>query len=201
MSRRTSDHKNDRRDLPDRRHPQTPSRNNYAPEVSSRLQQSWVPSSNTSIRSSSPSDFGNESTANHETSTDSQPARTHDRLHLRGHVSPNSSPADQSQPRTPRRQRTSVSGFNPQAAEFSPSPPQPTYAQLVPLEGSAEAQHADRLRYINQIEDDLDREEAMSDFIWDQATNWTPEALAREKEELELKKREEFFGQFRKSKK
>ncbi|SPJ70612.1 uncharacterized protein FTOL_00340 [Fusarium torulosum] len=204
MSGRVSDLKKDRRDLPDRRLPQT-SHNSYAPEVSSRLQQSWVPSSNTSNRSASPSDnFGNEKTANGEASTDSQlaqPTRTQDRLHLRGHDSPNSSPPDQSQPHTPRRHRASLSGFNPEAVEFSPSPPQAAYAQLVPHDNFPEAQRANRLRYINQIEDDRDREEAMNDFIFDQATPWTHEDLAREKEELELKRREELFGKFRKSSK
>jgi hypothetical protein len=38
----------------------------------------------------------------------------------------------------------------------------------------------------------------MNDFIFDQATTWTPEDLAREKEELELKRREEMFAKFRK---
>jgi hypothetical protein len=204
MSGHVSNLKKGRHDLPDRRLPQTPSHNNYVPEVSSRLQQSWVPSSNTSNRSASPSDFGNENTANGEASTDSQLAqktRTQDRLRLRGHDSPNSSPPDQSQPHTPRRHRASISGFNPEAVEFSPSPPQAAYAQLVPHDNSPEAQRANRLRYINQIEDDRDREEAIKDFIFDQVTPWTSEDLAREKEELELKRREELFGKFRKSSK
>jgi hypothetical protein len=84
--------------------------------------------------------------------------------------------------------------------EFSPSPPQAAYAQLAPYDNSPEAQRANRLRYINQIEDYRDREEAMNDFIFDQATPCTREDLAREKEELELQRRKEQFEKYRKSK-
>ncbi|CAJ0538893.1 Ff.00g067800.m01.CDS01 [Fusarium sp. VM40] len=204
MSGRASHHKKDRRDLPDRRLPQTPSRNSYVPEVSSRLQQSWVPSSNTSNRSASPYDsFGNEYTPNSQTSTNSRPGqstRAQGHLHLRGYESPNSSPAGPSQPHTPLHLRGSHPGFNPQAVEFSPSPPRSAYAQPASYDNSPEAQRANRLSHINQMEDFRDREEAMNDFIFDQATPCTREDLAREKEELELQRRKEQFEKYRKSK-
>ncbi|KAH6968225.1 hypothetical protein HG530_007688 [Fusarium avenaceum] len=205
MSGRASHHKKDRRDLPNRRLDQTPSRNNkYAPEVSSRLQHSWVPSSNASTRSASPYDnFGNGNTPYSEASTNARLAqsnRAQNHLHLRGYESPNSSPAGPSRPHTPIHLRSSHPGFNPHAVEFSPSPPRSAYAQLAPYDNSPEAQRANRLRHINQIEDFRDREEAMNDFIFDQATPCTREDLAREKEELELQRRKEQFEKYRKSK-
>ncbi|KAJ4267509.1 hypothetical protein NW762_003616 [Fusarium torreyae] len=59
MSRRVSDLQGDHIDLPNRRLPNYQVRSSHVPEVSSRLQQSWVPSSSSSSRSTDSSEQGN----------------------------------------------------------------------------------------------------------------------------------------------
>jgi hypothetical protein len=134
---------------------------------------------------------------------------TSQNLYLRGMSDPKTpSPVSPGSSNTPIPR--SVPSFNPEAAEFSPtvssvntprsafsSPADPNSVESS-VQKYREAQREDRLRQINMIEDDLDREEAMNDFIWDQHTEWSSEDLAKEKEEKELEERREKYGHHRK---
>ncbi|RGP70138.1 hypothetical protein FSPOR_4250 [Fusarium sporotrichioides] len=91
-------------------------------------------------------------------------------------------------PTTPR-------SFNPEAAAFTPADPSSVESSA---KKSIEEQRAERLRQINLIEDFLDREEAMNDFIWEQHTEWSAEDLAKEKEEKELEERRQKYGRYHK---
>ncbi|CEF75905.1 hypothetical protein FGSG_13767 [Fusarium graminearum PH-1] len=97
-------------------------------------------------------------------------------------------------PSTPNRRST----FNPQADPFTPttssSSTDPSSAGSSAKKPSVQDQREERLRQINLIEDERDREDAMNDFIWDQHTDWTAEELEREKEELELEERRRRFA-------
>ncbi|KAM0352338.1 hypothetical protein ACHAPU_002003 [Fusarium lateritium] len=278
MSRRIPDLKNAHVDLPGRRLLTISLRTSHVPEVSSRLQKSWVPSSTATIRSSPPSDNGNNGTTNYDAVTDyhlalaqqmrlsdilvqperpphgsmrlsdgsvfpeappgfeethrgssslynptiedilslsesssestedtSSPNVTPNRLHLRGHDSPTSSSVGRSQPSTPSARYALASAFNPEATEFSPSPSamsSPLHTHAQPFHGYddfVQAERANKLRSVNKIEDDRDREEAMNDFIFDQATPWTPKDEAWDKEEKELNRRQKRFGRYRKT--
>lgn len=133
------------------------------------------------------------------------PSGTSQRLHLRGlsdaTTPPPTRPGSSSSSRTPIPR-----SFNPEASEFSPtvsvnSTPRSAYASPTDANGVESsvqrylaAQRENRLRQINQIEDERDREEAMNDFIWNQHTEWSAEDLAKEKEEKELQERREKFG-------
>ncbi|KAM0548176.1 hypothetical protein ACHAPJ_009974 [Fusarium lateritium] len=59
MSRRVSNLQGDHIDLPNRRLPNYQARSSHVPEVGSRLQQSWVPSSSSFSRSTDSSEQGN----------------------------------------------------------------------------------------------------------------------------------------------
>ncbi|KAM0397767.1 hypothetical protein ACHAQC_003428 [Fusarium culmorum] len=128
------------------------------------------------------------------------------RLHLRG-MSNRSDETDQDRgdgksprgkssgnPSTPNRRST----FNPHAETFTPttssSSTDPSSADSSAKKLSIRYQREERLRQINLIEDERDREDAMNDFIWDQHTNWTAEELEKEKEELELEERRRRFA-------
>ncbi|KAL6922304.1 hypothetical protein FSST1_006330 [Fusarium sambucinum] len=115
-------------------------------------------------------------------------------LHLRG-----MSGFDQVQP------PSGSSSFNPEAAPFTPTAPTafvntPDSSPADPqsVEKSPEDKRAQRLREINAIEDERDREDAMNDFIWEQHTEWSAEDLAKEKEEKELEERRQKFGRHHK---
>ncbi|KAJ4122742.1 hypothetical protein NW768_010184 [Fusarium equiseti] len=49
-------------------------------------------------------------------------------------------------------------------------------------------------REISEIEDERDREEAFSDYIWKQHVEWSAEDLRKEKERNELEERRQRFG-------
>ncbi|KAF4991009.1 hypothetical protein FGRMN_8130 [Fusarium graminum] len=260
MPHRILDLKNGRSDLPSHRLPGTSLRTSHVPEVSSRLQQSWVPCSTASARSylsfdnarqmclgdipvrpgrplhgsirlsdgsvfpESPPGFAEAhrgtrslynptienilslSDSSSESAEDnSSPSVTPNRLHLRGHDSPTSPPVGRSQPSTPPARNALVSIFNPEATEFSPCPsavssPRGSHAQ--PVHGCdtfVQAERANKLRSVNKIEDDRDREEAMNDFIFDQATPWIPEDEVWEKERRKLNRHHERLGRHRKT--
>lgn len=63
-----------------------------------------------------------------------------------------------------------------------------TYAQYLENERVA------NYRKISRIEDERDREEAFSDYIWDQHVDWSAEDLRKEKEQKELEERRQRFG-------
>ncbi|KAF5663739.1 hypothetical protein FHETE_7444 [Fusarium heterosporum] len=260
MPHRIPDFKSDRDNLSSHHLPGTSLRTSHVPEVSSRLQQSWVPRSTASARSSPPLDNAQQmclgdtlvrpgrpphgsirlfdgsvfpeappgfaeghrgtssmynptiedilllsESSSESTEDNPSPSVTPNHLHLRGHDSPTSPPVSRSQPSTPPARNTLASIFNPKATEFSPCPssvssPRKPHAQ--PVHGCdtfVQSERANKFRSVIEIEDDRDREEAMNDFIFDQATPWALEDEAREKEKRELNRRQERLGHHRKT--
>ncbi|KAH7193823.1 uncharacterized protein B0J16DRAFT_317483 [Fusarium flagelliforme] len=57
-----------------------------------------------------------------------------------------------------------------------------------------ESERVGNYRKISEIEDDRDREDAFSDYIWDQHVDWSAEDLRKEKEQQELEERRQRFG-------
>ncbi|KAL5584453.1 hypothetical protein FOVSG1_013842 [Fusarium oxysporum f. sp. vasinfectum] len=117
----------------------------------------------------------------------------------------------------------SITTFNPEASEFTPSPtgpgmdnPEATDFALSPtgsgmityeevgvegfggLKANSQAPMVDTIQdtysQILAIEDERDREDAINDFYYKQARPWTDEDTRREKEERELEERKRRFG-------
>ncbi|TXC00522.1 hypothetical protein FocTR4_00008130 [Fusarium oxysporum f. sp. cubense] len=117
----------------------------------------------------------------------------------------------------------SITTFNPEASEFTPSPTgpgmityeasefthNPTDLGMIPheevgvegfggLKANSQAPIVDTIQdtysQILAIEDERDREDAINDFYYKQARPWTDEDTRREKEEQELEERKRRFG-------